>query len=169
MSEPALVEAHRAEIEEILGALRFPDGWRALTDETTIGQLAAMAGWEWRAARDALHAAGIWRGVADNTTGWPVWQVAKEKREQREQDAAFWREQDALLEDTTPMDPAPKDPRGGENYGCWPADRPFPMTAEDCQRVLMGYAAPWRGTVGEWRRWQGHGMELWQGWVVMRR
>jgi hypothetical protein len=177
MSEPTneqretqrTLEAYRPEVEAILRALGFPSGWDRLSDATTIGQLVEAAGRDWRSGRDALHAAGFYSCVADNTTHEPVWRIAQCRREDEEDVAAYWREQEALLEDTRPMDPAPEDPTGGGNDGCWPEGRPFPLTPEESQRLLMGYAVPWRGTIGEWHRWQAHGVELWGGWARIKR
>jgi hypothetical protein len=68
-----------------------------------------------------------------------------------------------------PIVPEAEDPYGGENEGGWPEDKPFPMTPEDCQRLLMGYTAPWRGTSNEFFEWHWSGLEMIQGWLRFKR
>lgn len=31
----------------------------------------------------------------------------------------------------------------------WPEDRPFPLTDEECARLVRGHAVRWRGTLDE--------------------
>jgi hypothetical protein len=163
-----MVEKYRAEIEEMQRALRLPAGLDRITDETTITQLIETAPVDWREGVNLLRDAGFHR-IFSNLREEPVWRVAQERREDEERYEAYWAEMDKLLENTRPMNPAPEDPKKGENYRFWPPGRPFPMTPEDCRRLLMGYAAPWRGTIGEWERWQPGGFELYDGWVWIKR
>lgn len=50
----------------------------------------------------------------------------------------------------------------------WPEDRPFPLTDEECARLVRGHAVRWRGTLDEMLELPGV-YEMMDGWLYVRR
>ena len=53
-------------------------------------------------------------------------------------------------------------------YFTWPVDKPFPLTPEECHRLLQGYPVPWRGTFNEFLTELPGRWELVGGYLVPR-
>jgi hypothetical protein len=65
-----------------------------------------------------------------------------------------------------PIVPEPEKPTSIEST--WPEDKPFPLTPEECERLVRGDAVPWRGTMREFLSLEG-AYEMTSGWIFCRR
>lgn len=72
----------------------------------------------------------------------------------------------AEQDDDTPIEPAPHPPQGPG--GVWPKDRPFPLTPEECERLVRGYPVPWRGSLDDFLLLPGK-YEMIDGWIHLWR